>query len=199
MPKITAKIKEAIAGTIDRTTHLDVAGATQVIAQRFGLNKRMVNYTHVELRNKLNEYGFKATPYSERILFLPHCLRNSKKCRAKYSDEGLQCKRCGKCDISELIGIAEELGYAKAFVAPGGSMVTKLVKKYKPLATIGLCCYHEANLAFDNFKGTKIHTQACLLQNDGCKDTKANIAEAREKMELIDKKLLEGNSKQLKK
>ncbi len=199
MSKITAKIKESVAGTIDRTTHLDVAGATQVIAQKLGLNKRMINYTHVELRNKLNEYGFKATPYNERILFLPHCLRNSKECKAKYSEEGLQCKKCGKCDIGELIEIAKELGYAKTFVVPGGSMVTKLVKKYKPSATVGVCCYQEANLAFDNFKGTGIHTQACLLLNDGCKDTKANIAEVREKTELIDKKLLEGNSKALKK
>ena len=195
MLKITAKIREAVAETVDRATHLDVAGATQAIAQKFGLNKRLVNYTHVELRNKLNEYSFKATPYNRRILFLPHCLRNSKGCKAEYSDEGLQCKRCGKCDIDRLIGIAEELGYAKVFVAPGGSMITKLVKKYKPEATMGVCCYHEANLAFDNFRGTKIHTQACLLLNDGCKDTKANIAEAREKMELIDKRLLERNSK----
>ena len=191
MAKTTSKIKEAVAEAIDRTTHLDVARATQAIAKRLGLNERLINYTHIELRNKLNEYGFKASRYSDRILFLPHCLRDSKRCKAKYNEEGLQCMRCGKCDIDKLISIAEELGYAKAFVAPGGSMVQKLVEKYRPKATLGVCCYNEANLAFDAFRGTRIHSQACLLLNDGCKDTKANLAEVKEKMQLIDKKLLE--------
>ncbi len=196
MPKsVTAKIKESVAETVDRATHLDVARATQAIAQKLGLNKRLINYTHVELRNKLNEYGFKSTPYGQRILFLPHCLRNSKNCKAKYNDEGLQCKKCGKCDIPALTKIAEELGYQGVYVAPGGSMVQKLVKKHRAKATVGVCCYHEANLAFDALRGTGIHPQAVLLLEDGCKDTKANLAEVREKMELIDKKLLESNSK----
>jgi len=190
MPKITDRIKEAVADAIDRTTHLDVARATHVIAEKFGLNQRLINYTHIELRNKLNEYGYKATPYNRRILFLPHCLKNSKHCKAGQNDEGLQCKRCEKCNISELIGIADDLKYYKVFVAPGGSMVQNLVKKYKPGATVGVCCYHEANLAFDSLRRMKIHSQVVLLLHDGCKDTKANVAEVREKMELINKSLL---------
>jgi len=196
MAKVTERIKEAVAETVDRATHLDVARATHMIAKTMGLNERLINYTHIELRNKLNEYGYKGTPYEKRILFLPHCMRNSKKCKGKQGDEGLQCKKCGKCDIPKLAEIAEELGYQKVFIAPGGSMVQKLIKKYKPSATVGICCFHEANLAFDALRGTKIHPQAVLLLQDGCKDTKANIVEAREKMELIDKRLLAKNSKQ---
>jgi hypothetical protein len=191
MAPVTNKIKEAVAETVDRATHLDVAKATQAIAKTLGLNDRLINYTHIELRNKMNEYGFKRTPYNERILFLPHCMRNSRECKAEYNEEGLQCKKCGKCDIAKLVDIAEEFGYAHVFIAPGGSMVQKLIKKYKPKATVGVCCYQEANLAFDQLRGTGIHAQVALLLQDGCKDTKANVAEAREKMELIDKKLLE--------
>jgi len=195
---VTVRIKEAVAETIDRTTHLDVAKATQAIAKKFGLNDRLINYTHIELRNKLNEYGFKSTPYSKRILFLPHCLRHSKECKAVQGEEGLECKRCGKCNIDRLIGIAEELGYTNTFVAPGGSMVQKLIAKHRPKAVVGICCYNEANLGFEALRGTGIYSQACLLLDDGCKDTKANLAEAREKMELIDKKLLEKDSSKLK-
>lgn len=200
MVKTTTKIKKAVAGLVDRTTHLDVADATQNIARRFGLSERLVNYTHIELRNKLNEYGFKAVPYPERALFLPHCLRNSKECKAGYNDEGLQCKRCGKCDIHSLISLAEEFGYGGVFIAPGGSMVQKLIKKYKPKAVVGVCCYHEANLAFDALKGTGIYAQAVLLLQDGCRDTKANIVEVKEKMSLVDKKALNNskNSKEVK-
>lgn len=197
MPSVTDKIKKAIAETFDRAAHLDAAGATETIAKKFGLNQRLINYTHIEIRNKSNEYGFKSTPYNKRILFLPHCLRNSKECKAPYTEDGLQCKKCGKCEIATLRKIAEDLGYQGVFVCPGGSMVQKLIKKYKPGATLGVCCYHEANLAFDSLKGTGIHAQVALLLQDGCKDTKANIAEAKEKMEMIDSALLKGNSKGL--
>ncbi len=211
----TAKIKEAIAETIDKTTHLDVARATQAIAKSLGLKDRLINYTHIELRNKLNEYGYKSAPYNKRILFLPHCLRNSKECKAISGDEGFECQRCGKCDIDKLISMAEDLGYAKIFIAPGGSMVKKLILEYKPKAVLGVCCYNEANLAFDMLRGTGIHGQTSMLLQDGCKDTKAHLADAKEKMEAIDQNLLlannsleegptqknlpNGNSKQLKK
>ncbi|MBN2066999.1 MAG: DUF116 domain-containing protein [Candidatus Diapherotrites archaeon] len=191
MAAITSKIKRAVADTIDRTAHLDVAKATQAIAKKFGLRERLVNYTHVEFRNKLNEYGYKSTPYNERILFLPHCMRNSKKCRAKQGEQGLECVRCGKCDLCELIKMSEDLGYKAAYITPGGSMVQKIVREQKPKAVMGICCYEEANIAFDKLTGTGIHAQASLLLYDGCKDTKANIADAREKMELIDRHLLQ--------
>ncbi len=194
MVAITTKIKKAVADLIDRTTHLDIAKATQVIAKRFGLNERLINYTHIEIRNKLSEYGFKVTPYSERILFLPHCMRDSKRCKAKYSDEGLQCRRCGKCDLSKLIGWAEELGYHSVFITPGGSMVHKLIKKYKPKAVMGVCCYEEATMAYDRLAGTGIHGQASLLLYDGCKDTRANLVDAREKMEAIDPSILQNSN-----
>ncbi len=191
MATTTTRIKRAVADTIDRTTHLDVAKATQTIAKKLGLRERLINYTHVEFRNKMNEYGYKSTPYSERILFLPHCMRNSRSCKAKYNDEGLQCLGCGKCDLAALIKMAKELGYKAAYITPGGSMVQKLTKKHKPKAIMGVCCYDEANMAFDKLAGTGIHAQASLLLFDGCKDTKANLADVREKMELIDQKVLE--------
>ena len=198
MAEITRKIKESVAEAIDRTTHLDVARATQAIAKKFGLNDRLINYTHIEMRNKLNEFGYKQVPYSQRILFLPHCLKNSKKCKAEYGEEGLECKRCGACDIAKLSEIAKSLGYGNTFIVPGGSMVQKLIKKNNPKAVVGICCYHEANLAFDSLRGTGIHAQVALLLQDGCKDTKANIEEAREKMELIDTRLLKKGKKRLK-
>jgi hypothetical protein len=181
---VTDRIKEHIARLVDKTTHLDVAETTQGIAKKFGLNERLVNYTHIELRNKLNEYGYKRVPFEKRALFLPHCLKNSKECKAEYNDDGLQCQKCGKCQILELVSMAQEAGFGNVFVCPGGSMVKKLVKKYKPQAILGVCCYDEANMAFDAFQNTNISPQAALLLYDGCKDTKANLEEVKEKMRL---------------
>lgn len=181
---ITFRIKERVGKLVDKTTHLDVAETTEGIAKSLGLSERLVNYTHIELRNKMNEYGYKKTPLNKRILFLPHCLRNSKECIAEYNDEGLQCKKCGKCQIAEIIDLAKEKGFEKVFVCPGGSMVKKIVMKHKPKAILGVCCYNEANMAFDSLQNAGIATQAALLLKDGCSNTKANIEEIKEKMAL---------------
>jgi len=191
MASATSKIRAHIAKLVDKTTHLDVAATTQAIAKKLGLSERLVNYTHIELRNNLNEFGYRNVPFAERALFIPHCLKNSSECKAPYDEEGLHCKRCGKCQITELIAIAEGLGYGNIFVCPGGSMVQKLVQKYRPKAIIGVCCYDEANMAFDKMQSFNISAQAVMLLKDGCKDTKVNLEEAREKMALIDPAIAE--------
>ncbi len=195
MAAINLRIKEQIGKLVDKTTHLNVAETTEAIAKKFGLSERLISYTHIELRNKMNEYGYKRIPNKERFLFLPHCLRNSKECIAEYNEDGLQCKKCGKCQIPALILLAEENGFGKVFICPGGSMVYKIIKKYKPKAILGVACYNEANMAFDVLQGTEVSPQTALLLYDGCKDTKVNLEEVREKMNLRNerpaKKLIE--------
>ena len=71
-------------------------------------------------------------------------------------------------------------------------MVKKLVEKHKPKATIGVCCFHEATMAFDMLKGKKVAPQVVLLLRDGCKDTLVNLPLLEEKLKLIDPELLKG-------
>ena len=186
MANVTNKIKAAVGHIIDKGTHIDVAKTTQLVAKKFGLSERLINYTHIEIQNKLNEYDYKRSSYKNRILFLPHCMRHSKHCKAKYNDEGLQCRDCGKCKLTQLRKLAVDAGYSYVFITPGGSMVRKLINKYKPKAVMGVCCYDEANLAFERLRGTNIAPQAVLLLKDGCKDTDVNIEEVREKLLAID-------------
>ncbi|MDD3083732.1 MAG: DUF116 domain-containing protein [Candidatus ainarchaeum sp.] len=182
------KIRSAVGKVVDSGAHLNAAKATENIAKKLGLSESMVQYTHVELRNAIYEPDFKKIPYKDRILFLPHCSRNSKKCKATSNDEGLECKHCGACDIDKAIKIAKKLGYKKIFVVPGGSMVKKLIAKYNPKATIGVCCFDEAILAFDMLKGTGIIPQVVLLLKAGCKDTIINLPLLEEKLSLIESK-----------
>jgi hypothetical protein len=186
MSDIKDKIKMSIASLIDSGTHISVASATENIAKSLGLSERLVQYTHIELRNKLNETAFKKVPYNERFLFLPHCLRNVKECPAKYNEEGLQCELCGKCKLDELVRYAQKLGYKRVIIAPGGSVVMNLIKKHRPKAIVGVSCYDEANMALDKLRGSGIAAQAILLTRTGCINTDVIVEEVKEKMALID-------------
>jgi hypothetical protein len=194
MDSTADKIKQSIAGLVDSGAHVSVASSTEYIAKKLGLSDRWVNYTHVEVRNMLNELKFKSTPYNERIMFLPHCLRNSKECKATYNEEGLQCAGCGKCKLNELLKLGRERGYRACFVCPGGSMVQALIEKHQPKAVLGVCCFVEAGMAFDSLKGKGVSIQAVLLSKAGCVDTDINVEEVREKMDLLEEKVEKENA-----
>ncbi|MEM4662494.1 MAG: DUF116 domain-containing protein [Candidatus Diapherotrites archaeon] len=181
------KIKEAVAQAVDTGTHINIASATEKIAKKLGLNEQWIEYTHIEFRNKMHEIAYKKTPYNDRILFLPHCMKNSEKCKAQYGSEGLKCLKCGSCKIGIIVSKAEELGYKGVFVCPGGSIVLEIVNRYKPKAILGVCCYKEAILAFDSLKDLKdikVAPQAVLLTRKGCIDTDVNLEEVFEKLTL---------------
>ena len=61
-----------------------------------------------------------AIPMAERILLLPHCLRRTDTCKAKYSKLGLECAECNPdCAINYLRSSALRLGYKGVCVAAG--------------------------------------------------------------------------------
>jgi len=184
--KITDKIKESVAEIVDSGTHISIASTTEKIAKSLGLNERLIHYTHIELRNKMYEFKYRKAPKEKSLLFLPHCLRHPKKCQAKYDKEGLKCEKCGKCKIKDLVELAEKSGWQGAFICPGGSMVKALIKKHKPKAILGVSCYNEAKLAFENLRNSSVTLQAVLLLRDGCVNTDVNIDEVKEKMELLE-------------
>lgn len=185
------KIKEKIASIVDSGAHISIAKTSKEIGKLFGLNERLINYTHVELRNKLNEYSYKVAPYEKRILFLPQCLRISNVCKAPITEDGFDLTTCEKCEakercqINQLKNMAYDLGYMKVAVTPGGSMVHKIIARDMPKAVLGVCCYNEAVMALDKLKNIRIGAQAVLLLKDGCKDTQTNVDEVKEKLEML--------------
>jgi len=196
---IYEKIRTAVIKTVDAGAHLNAAGAAESIGKSLGLSDGLVQYTHVELRNIAFENDFKKIPFEERALFLPHCSRHSANCKATFDEEGYHCLACGACNLDSAIKIAKKIGYKKIFIVPGGSLVKKLIEKYKPKAAIGVCCFNEAILSFELAKHGGIIAQAVLLLKDGCKDTMINLPLLEEKLSLIDESLVEKKKKKARK
>lgn len=101
---------------------------------------------------------FILAPFNKRILFLPHCLQ--KDFRIEIKD------------------FAEKLGY-NVVVAAGGSQVFKAIQKFKPQAIVGIACMREIYLAVSELEDINLPYQSLELSDDGCKNTKANIDEAK--------------------
>ncbi len=72
------------------------------------------------------------------LLLLPHCLQIDE-CTIRLTHNIYNCERCGRCEIKDLIGIAEE-NKLDLFVATGGTIARKVVMEAKPEAIVAVAC-----------------------------------------------------------
>jgi hypothetical protein len=78
-------------------------------------------------------------PSAKRILLLlPHCLQINE-CDIRLTYNIHNCKRCGKCEIKDLIQIAED-NNLNLFVATGGNLARKIVMDVQPEAIVAVAC-----------------------------------------------------------
>lgn len=123
-------------------------------------------------------------PAGRRVLLLPHCLRHSDVCKAKYDKQGLQCAACsGDCAINVLRNAAVRLGYMGVCVAPGGRLAVTFISQTRPEAIVAIACQKELEEGVGNVKGLDGNGYSPLiviipLSRDGCVDTEVDLVPA---------------------
>ena len=149
-----------------------------------GGNEFMIEIVGVEIRNKLSKDKFAQTPYSERLIILPQCLRKLE-CPAKMSSiDGLKCAGCGKCKVFEITKKADKLGYKGVIVVPGGGFIKRIIQKYNPNAILGVACPHEVYDGLAQLARKGLVLQGLILKYGGCVETNVNLNELYDLMAL---------------
>ena len=121
---------------------------------------------------------------SDRVLLLPHCLRQTGNCRATYDSRGLLCAGCSPdCYVNILHNAALELGYRGVCVAPGGRLAVKFVREQQPKAVVAVACEKELQEGIQGVKalaGLEVTPLIIVipLLKDGCVDTAVDVKEA---------------------
>lgn len=119
-----------------------------------------------------------------RILLLPHCLRRTETCEARYDKEGLQCAGCNPdCAINQLREVALRLGYQGVCVAPGGRLAVNYISDHRPKAIVAIACEKELEEGVNNVRGLAASVYKPLivivpLTHDGCVDTEVDVGQA---------------------
>jgi hypothetical protein len=75
------------------------------------------------------------------LLLLPHCLQIDK-CNVRLTYNIYNCKGCGRCEIKDLIQIADE-NHLNLFIATGGSLARRIVNEVKPEAVVAVACEND--------------------------------------------------------
>ena len=145
------------------------------ICALYGLKEADLTIFFIQLHNRMSEGNFAKVETKDRAIFLPHCLR-SLKCPANLTEEGLNCKHCGKCDLDHSINELEEMGY-KVFIVPGSTFIGRMVKKYMPRAIIGVGCLREIKDGLEFADRLGVEVMGVINKTDGCIETLADWPE----------------------
>ncbi|MEW6329786.1 MAG: DUF116 domain-containing protein [Candidatus Micrarchaeota archaeon] len=181
---IRMRIKEFIARSVSVGLNISISDVVTAATKKLGvLDEKWANYTTVEVVNGLNRDWIKKIPKNERFVFIPHCLRNPKACKAPIDEDGYHCKKCGACVIDNIVRECEKRGM-RWFVVGGGAQVGNIIAKYKPKGVIGIACFPELKMAMEKYGEMKLPGQTVLLKKAGCVNTEVDMEEILEKFDL---------------
>jgi uncharacterized protein len=103
-----------------------------------GVSKVKVQQSFVELNNHLVRSNNRRTRPKRLLILLPHCIQNFD-CQIKITGNIRNCKGCGKCEIKELIELAEEHQIDIA-VATGGTLARRIIVEKRPEVIVAVAC-----------------------------------------------------------
>lgn len=137
----------------------------------------------IEKKNSAMAEKFKAISCSERIVLLPHCMRNSKVCKAIDTGTFYSCAKCGCCKIAQIQKLAEELGYKKVYIMKGGKAIYNILVEQKIKAVVAVACHFEGAQGIKMTDSLKVIAQFVPLLKDGCCDTDVDVEKVKQIME----------------
>ena len=168
-------MKKMIQKIINLGADFSTRKALKSTLKFLGIKPVNIDRLYVELKNDYFRDTFKKLPPRKKMIFLPQCLRNPN-CKAGITKTGHKCVACSnreRCKAFKIKSKAEAMGY-RVFIVPGGSMVFKLIKRYRPEAVLGVGCMKELVIAVENIN---IPGQAVELTRDGCINTDVSMKE----------------------
>ncbi len=103
-----------------------------------GVDRDLLQQSFIALNNQLvRARKLHVTP-DKALILLPHCIQLFD-CAIKITGDVQKCIRCGQCDISGIMTLAERFGIEVA-VATGGTLARKLIVEKRPRFILAVAC-----------------------------------------------------------
>ena len=171
-----SKIKKILYQAAQMGIDLNVRENLRSVLTTLSIDAKKIDTLWVKIVNEVHQKEFSKIGAKDRVILLPHCLRQSETCEAKTTKLGLDCQMCNpNCAIYQIRELAENLGYHAVFVSPGGSMALNIVSQIRPKALVAVACqrelYEALSIAKEKHLDKKIFFQVVPLTKDGCIDT----------------------------
>lgn len=137
----------------------------------------------ISLNNKLVK---KERSHTKKILLLlPHCLQINE-CNIRLTYNINNCERCGRCEIKDLIQIADE-NLLELFVATGGSLARRIITEIKPEAVVAVACENDLSSGIVDTYPLPVLGITNERPFGPCLNTSVDLAKVKEAIEFFGK------------
>ncbi len=103
-----------------------------------GVSRERIQRSFIDINNQLVRSNSHGTKPGRLLLLLPQCIQDFD-CDIKITGNIQNCKRCGNCEIKDLLELAERYK-VKIAVATGGTLARRIVVKMRPKAIVAVAC-----------------------------------------------------------
>lgn len=135
----------------------------------------------IRLNNRLVKKGRYGT--RKILLLLPHCIQIND-CQIRLTHNIFNCKRCGRCEVKDLIGIAEEY-QLNLFVATGGTLARKIVMEARPEAIVAVACERDLSSGVVDTFPMPVLGIPNERPNGPCLNTRVDLAQVKAAIEFF--------------
>ncbi len=108
------------------------------IGQLMGVSEDTLKKNYIYLVNRLFTGCYNDFAPEQVLVLAPHCLQDVS-CPNRVTHNIENCRKCGKCQIQDLIELKERFNFDLAVVT-GGTWARQVVKNKKPKAIIAIAC-----------------------------------------------------------
>ncbi len=117
------------------------------------------------------------------LLLLPHCLQINE-CDIRLTYNIRNCKQCGRCEIRDLIRIADD-NDLDLFVATGGNLARKIVKDVHPQAIVAVACERDLSSGIADSFPLPVFGIPNERPFGPCVNTRVNLEKVKEAIEFF--------------
>lgn len=108
------------------------------VAKHLKLDRDMLVRAFVNINNDMVRGILKRKKVEKLLILLPHCIQLDV-CDLKLTKDITRCTGCGRCDVKELVNIADRHNIS-INIATGGTVARKIVKDTRPDLILAVAC-----------------------------------------------------------
>jgi hypothetical protein len=154
-----------------------------LLGQILRLSQERVRSSFIEVNNQMIRASREQVRSDQVLVLVPHCLQNSE-CPHKITLDYNNCRRCGQCQVTDLISLRERYGVNLAF-ATGGTLARRFVQVYHPRAIIAVAC--DRDLASGIQDASPLPVLGVLNERPSgpCFNTRVNLRDVEEAIQFF--------------
>ena len=108
------------------------------VGRLFGLSRDKVQQSFIAVNNQLVRSNVGQVKPDRLLILLPHCIQVND-CNIKITGDVHRCKGCGRCEIKDLVEVADK-NNVELSVATGGTLARRIITEKRPRAIIAVAC-----------------------------------------------------------